>query len=59
MYVEVKFRASLTDSCMEVSVQLHFLTVLSPVSTGEMAGVRSIASENVVEKGNISVTISD
>jgi hypothetical protein len=59
MGVQVKFQAFLTDSCMEVSVQLHFLTALPPVPTGEMAGVRPIASVNVVEKGKISVPRSD
>jgi hypothetical protein len=59
MGVEVKFQAFLTDSCMEVSVQLHFLATLPPVSTGEMAGMRPIASVNVVKKEKISVPISD
>jgi hypothetical protein len=59
MGVELKFQAFLTDRCMEVSVQLHFLATLTPISIGEMAGVRPIAIVNVVEKGKISVPISD
>jgi hypothetical protein len=59
MGVEVKFQAFLTDSCMELCVQLHFLAAVPPVSTGEMAGVRPRASANVVEKGKLSVPISD
>lgn len=59
MDVEVKLQAFLTDSCMEVSVQHPFLATSLPVSTGEMAGVRPIASVNEVGKGKISVPISD
>jgi hypothetical protein len=36
MDVEMKSQAFLTDSCMELSVQLNFLAAVSRVSTGEI-----------------------